>query len=131
MRELISESRVARMASVTPGLQPHLVPVTFALVDKVVYTAVDHKPKQTKELMRLRNVAAHPDVSLLADHYDDEWSNLWWVRIDGQARILRRDDEREVALDALEEKYEQYRENRPDGAVIAIDITRWRGWSAN
>ncbi len=131
MRELISESRVARMASVTPGLQPHLVPVTFALVDKVVYTAVDHKPKQTKELMRLRNVAAHPDVSLLADHYEDEWSNLWWVRIDGQGRILRRDDEREVALDALEEKYEQYRESRPDGAVIAIDITRWRGWSAN
>lgn len=131
MRELISESRVARLASVTPGLQPHLVPVTFALVDKVVYTAVDHKPKQTKELMRLRNVAAHPDVSLLADHYEDEWSNLWWVRIDGQGRILRRDDEREVALDALEEKYEQYRESRPDGAVIAIDITRWRGWSAN
>lgn len=130
MRELMNESRVARLASVTPGLQPHLVPVTFVLVDKVVYTAVDHKPKQTKELMRLRNVAAHPDVSVLADHYDDDWSTLWWVRVDGQARILRTGDERESALDALEEKYDEYREHRPDGAVIAVDITRWRGWSA-
>lgn len=130
MRELMNESRVARLASVTPGLQPHLVPVTFVLVDKVVYTAVDHKPKQTKELTRLRNVAAHPDVSVLADHYDDDWSNLWWVRVDGQGRILRNGDERESALDVLEEKYDEYREHRPDGAVIAVDITRWRGWSA-
>lgn len=130
MRELMDESPVARLASVTPGLQPHLVPVTFALVDKVVYTAIDHKPKQTKELMRLRNVAAHPDVSLLADHYDDDWTSLWWVRVDGQARIVRSGDEYDDALDALEGKYDQYREHRPDGAVIAVDITRWRGWNA-
>lgn len=131
MRELVEESQVARLATLTPGLRPHLVPVTFALTDDVLYTGVDHKPKQTKELVRLQNVVAHPDVSMLVDRYDeDDWSELWWVRLDGIARLLRTGDERESALDALQKKYQQYRDQRPDGAVIAIDVTRWRGWSA-
>lgn len=128
MRELIEQSRVARLATVTPGLQPHVVPVAFALVDGVVYTAVDQKPKRTMELVRIRNVVAHPDVSVLADHYDDDWSKLWWVRLDGVARILRQGDEHDSALGALAAKYEQYRDTPPEGPVIAVDVTRWRGW---
>lgn len=122
---------MARLATLTTGLQPHLVPVTFALVEDVVYTAVDHKRKQTRDLARIRNVAAHPDVSVLVDHYDDDWSELWWVRLDGVARILREGDEWESALDALVEKYEPYRDRRPDGPMIAVDVTRWRGWAAS
>lgn len=131
MRELVASAPVARLATLTPGLRPHLVPVTFALVDEIVYTAVDHKPKRTRELVRIRNVVAHPDVTLLADHYEDDWSTLWWVRLDGSARLLRVGDEHQAAIAALEEKYEQYREHRPEGPVIAVDVTRWQGWSAN
>jgi len=94
----------------------------------VIVTAVDHKPKRTTDLQRLHNLEANPRVSVLADHYDEDWSQLWWVRADGHARILRGPD-RTKPLEWLLAKYDQYADNPPAGPVIWIEATRWRGWA--
>lgn len=119
---------MARLATVTTGGRPHVVACTFCLDGEIVYTAVDAKPKSTLALRRLDNVRANPHVSLLVDHYDDDWSTLWWVRLDGTARVIEAGGVRERAQALLAEKYEQYREAPPPGAVIEITIERWRTW---
>lgn len=108
-----------------------MVPVTFALMGEQVVTAVDHKPKTTTDLARLRDIAANPAVSLLADHYEDDWTRLWWVRADGLASVMADGGPRERALDALAARYAPYRERRPEGPVILVEVTRWSGWSAS
>ena len=129
---------VARLATVGPEGRPHLVPCCFALVlgdtpgpgdGDVVYSAVDSKPKRSERLQRLEHVRANPAVCLLVDHYDDDWSALWWVRLDGRGRLVEAGPERSRALELLCAKYAQYRRNPPGGAVLAIDITGWRSWS--
>jgi PPOX class probable F420-dependent enzyme len=127
-----ADSRVARLATVGASGQPHLVPVVFAVVGDTVYSAVDAKPKSTRDLRRLANARVNPRVSLLADHYaDDDWADLWWVRADGEARVLAVDDPESVeAVAALVSRYAQYREKRPDGPVLAVDVRNWSGWSA-
>ena len=123
------EARVARLATTNQDGTPHLVPIVFALVGRVVWTAVDAKPKSTTALRRLDNVRGHPRVSLLVDVYDDDWSTLWWVRADGVAMIL--DVEAAAAgLDALIAKYPQYQEQRPPGPFLRIEVVRWSSWSA-
>lgn len=134
-RRHFAEARVARLATVDGSGQPHLVPMVFALDGDRIVSAVDHKPKRTTALRRLDNVAANPRVSLLVDHYDDDWSQLWWVRADGTARILTDEaagtaDTRQ-AIDLLVARYEQYRARRPEGPVLEIVVKRWTGWSAN
>jgi PPOX class probable F420-dependent enzyme len=122
---------VARLATLGEGDQPHIVPVVFAVDADEVVTAVDQKPKSTRSLRRLDHVRAHPRVSLLVDHYEDDWSALWWVRADGSARVLAAGGEQErAALRALEAKYRQYRDDPPLGPVIAITVDTWRDWSA-
>jgi PPOX class probable F420-dependent enzyme len=128
--ERLSRARVARLATVTPVGRPHVVAVCFALVQRQIYTAVDGKPKATRALKRLDNVAATGRASLLVDHYEEDWSRLWWVRVDGPARVRERGREFEAALDALVEKYEQYRAERPAGPVIALTPETWRSWPA-
>ncbi len=128
-RRRVVDARVARLGTVTEDGRPHLVPCCFSLVDDTVVTAVDAKPKSTLALRRLANVRAHPTASVLVDHYDDaDWSLLWWVRVDGTARVLDHGAERERALAALVSKYAQYRRTPPPGAVIAVDISAWRAW---
>lgn len=129
MRARVAEARVGRLATVTAEGRPHAVPCCYALVDDTVVTAVDAKPKSTTHLRRLDNVRANPAATLLVDHYDDrDWGQLWWVRVDGRARVVASGDEREAALDLLADKYPQYRERRPPGAVLVVDRLRWRGW---
>lgn len=125
-----ADAPVARMATVSAEGVPHLVPVVFAVRGGVVYTAVDHKPKTTRHLRRLANIAATGRVSLLVDHYDDDWSRLWWIRVDGRAEVLEA-DAATAALDALVAKYRQYESNRPAGPVIAVHVSGWREWSAS
>jgi PPOX class probable F420-dependent enzyme len=125
---LLADSRVARLSTVDPSGAPHLVPVTFAVSGGDIAIAVDHKPKTTRALARLRNIAHEPRVSLLADHYDEDWTQLWWVRLDGTAQ-LRTGPAMTPHLDALAAKYPQYREVRPEGPVILITPTRIRTWS--
>ncbi|TMR88232.1 TIGR03668 family PPOX class F420-dependent oxidoreductase [Nonomuraea basaltis] len=122
--------RVARLGTVGGDGAPHLVPVVFAMIAGRVVTAIDHKPKTTANLRRLRNIRENPKASLLVDHYEDDWARLWWVRADGLARVVEGGQDREAALDALAAKYAQYRERRPTGPMIVVDVTRWTGWSA-
>jgi PPOX class probable F420-dependent enzyme len=122
--ERLARARVGRLATVTADGRPHIVPVCFVLHDDLVFTAVDAKPKATTALARLENVRATGRASLLVDHYEEDWSKLWWVRVDGPADVV----ESEAALDALAVKYEQYRAERPTGPVIAISPARWRSW---
>ena len=123
------DARVAHLATVTPDGHPHVVPCCFVLVGDVVYSAVDDvKAKVSPRLQRLVNLRAHPEAALVVDHYDDDWSALWWVRVDGMARLLDDGAERERALDALAAKYEQYANARPPGTVVAVDVTAWHAW---
>lgn len=131
MRARLAEARVGRLGTVTPDGRPHLVPCCFALVGDTVYSAVDAKPKSTLALRRLANLRATGHASLLVDHYDEDWSTLWWVRVDGDGRVIESDHpgpERDTALAALTAKYEQYRRTPPPGPVVALDVTRWRAW---
>jgi PPOX class probable F420-dependent enzyme len=133
-RQRFSTATVARMATVGSAGTPHLVPIVFALLgeDRVV-TAVDHKPKRTTALLRLKNIAQNPAVSLLADEYRDDWDALWWARADGRARVLAPDQEpglRAQAIDALVARYVQYAQRRPSGDLIVVEVQRWSGWRA-
>jgi PPOX class probable F420-dependent enzyme len=129
--ERLTTARVARLATTGGDGQPHLVPVTFAVDGDQAYIAIDHKPKTTTtSLRRLVNIRENPKVALLADHYDEDWDQLWWVRADGRARVIEDGPEREHPLDVLAAKYGQYRDMRPVGPVIMIDIGRVTGWSA-
>ena len=129
MRRRLVGARVAHLATVGPGGRPHIVPITFALDGDAIYFAVDAKPKRTTDLQRVRNIEANPAVSVLVDHYDDDWSRLWWVRVDGRAGVLGRGDS-DRAVDLLAERYAQYRQVRPSGPVVAISVDRMSGWSA-
>jgi PPOX class probable F420-dependent enzyme len=126
-RSRFAAARVARLATVGADGAPHLVPVTFALRGDTVVIAVDHKPKRTTDLRRLRNIEADPRVSLLADHYAEDWTRLWWVRADGTARVVREGGD----VGELVAKYPQYAARPPAGPVILVAVTSWRGWAAS
>ena len=127
-----ADARVARLATADSSSRPHLVPVTFAVdKDNRIYIAIDHKPKTTTNLRRIRNIRENAHVTLLVDHYEEDWRQLWWVRADGQAHILDDERQRERPIEILASKYEQYRETRPAGPVIVIEVERWIGWSGS
>ena len=130
MRRRLETSFVARLATIGGDGRPHIVPISFGLEDQTLYFAIDFKPKRTTNLKRLSNIATNPAVSVLIDHYESDWDRLWWIRIDGTARILREPGEVERALNLLAQRYEQYRETRPAGPVVSITIERMTGWSA-
>ena len=121
-RDRFAEARVARLA--TAG--PHVVPICFALDGETIWSAVDAKPKRTRTLRRLENIARDPRVSVLVDHYEEDWSRLWWARADGAATIH---DDGPVEL--LCARYEQYAASPPAGPFVAIAVERWTGWSAS
>src|ERR1700742_2223242 len=127
-RVSFTQSPVARLATSTPDGNPHLVPVVFAVdadsADDVVYTAVDAKPKTTQRLRRLANIAANARVSLLVDHYADDWSQLWWVRVDGVAVIHTDGAAMHTGYALLRAKYPQYQDVSLDGPVIAVTVRR-------
>ena len=131
MRARVARARVARLATVSAAGAPHLVPFCFVLDGDVLYSAVDHKPKRGGRLRRFENAAAEPRVSVLVDHYEEDWPRLWWVRLDGRARELAPGAEAGRAVSLLAGKYAQYREAPPAGPVLRIDVERWVGWSAS
>lgn len=131
LRDRVAAAPVARLATLRPDGTPRLVPITFALVDDVLCSAVDEvKAKRTMRLARLADVDRDPRVGLLVDHYADEWTQLWWVRIDGTARVVDEGELRERALDALVAKYPPYRAARPTGPLLVVTPERWTGWRA-
>jgi PPOX class probable F420-dependent enzyme len=130
-RALFSEARVARLATVRADGSPHLVPISFALEVDTLYTAVDHKPKRSRELQRLENIAVNPAVCLLVDHYDEDWSQLWWARADGVARIAEPGGPAHArAVELLSARYAQYRGAPALGRTIVVEISRFTGWRA-
>jgi PPOX class probable F420-dependent enzyme len=130
LRRRVADSRVARLATVDPDGRPHLVPIVFALAGETLYTAVDAKPKRSRTLRRIENARRRPEVAVLVDEYDEDWTRLWWVRLQGRARVLDDGDEAAAALALLRAKYEQYGTAPPGPPVLAIDIEQWRGWAA-
>lgn len=130
-RDRMAAAPVARLATLRRDGTARLVPITFAVVDGLVCSAIDRvKPKSDARLARLRDVDRDPRVGLLADRYDDDWSKLWWVRLDAVAAEHTGGEMRERALDALQRKYPPYRDERPDGAVLVLTPTAWTGWTA-
>jgi PPOX class probable F420-dependent enzyme, Rv0121 family len=129
LRRRAEAAPVARLGTVDAEGRPRVVPCCFALDGDLVYSAVDHKPKRTSRLARLDDIRAHPAVCLVVDHYEDDWSQLWWVRLDGSARVVEEGPEWERGLDLLVAKYPQYRERRPTGPVIVIAVERRHAWS--
>ncbi|WP_405873073.1 MULTISPECIES: TIGR03668 family PPOX class F420-dependent oxidoreductase [unclassified Streptomyces] len=128
-RDRFVASPVARLATADADGVPHAVPVTFVVLDEVLYFAVDHKPKSTWKLRRLANIRANPSVAVLVDHYDENWSHLWWARADGRGEVLEDEQERHRAVASLCGKYEQYQESPPQGPVVAVRVERWSGWT--
>lgn len=128
-RERFVASPVARLATADAGGVPHAVPVTFAALDDVVYFAVDHKPKSTWDLRRLRDIRENPSVTVLVDHYAEDWSALWWARADGRGEVLVDEQEKHRAVELLCGKYDQYRDSPPKGPVVAIRVEQWSGWA--
>jgi PPOX class probable F420-dependent enzyme len=129
--ERISSARVARLATIDADGRPHLVPIVFALDGDTLYSAVDRKPKRSQTLRRIENARVRPDVTILVDHYEEDWGGLWWIRLRGRARVVDDGEERERALAVLCDKYPQYRDEPPDGPVLAVDVTEVREWSAS
>ena len=130
MRERVREARVGRLATLGADGRPHLVPICFAVEGDTLYSAVDEKPKRSRRLQRLENIRRRPDVAIIVDHYEEDWTRLWWVRLDGMARVHESGPEHDRGLALLDAKYEQYRAEPPTGPVIAVRIETWRGWSS-
>jgi PPOX class probable F420-dependent enzyme len=130
MRRLAESARVGHLGTAGLDGQPHVVPVCFVLIDEIAYTAVDHKPKRTTQLRRIANVTATGHACLLVDQYREDWSSLWWVRLDGHGRVVDDPHEAGRAVAGLQDKYQQYMELPPTGPVLALDVMRWSGWSA-
>jgi PPOX class probable F420-dependent enzyme len=130
-RSLVEDARVARLATTNTGLGIDVVPITFALLpgDRLV-SIVDQKPKSTTRLRRLDNIRAHPEVTVLVDHYEDDWTRLWWVRLRGTASVVSEGELVDEAREALVARYPQYVEAPPPGPVVAVDVADWSGWRA-
>jgi PPOX class probable F420-dependent enzyme len=126
-RSALERARVATLATASRAARPHLVPITFAARDDLIVTAIDHKPKSSRNLRRLRNIAENPNVAVLADQYDDDWSRLWWARADGMAEVTEAANRPDLVA-ALTEKYAQYRQHPPEDLLIVIRVHRWSGW---
>ncbi len=124
-------AEVARLATIDADGRPHLVPIVFVLEGDTLLSAVDSKPKRSRTLRRIENARERPDVTVLVDHYEDDWRRLWWVRLRGRARVLDAGGEAERAVRLLAEKYERYRVEPPSPPVLAVDVVQWRGWDAS
>ena len=129
--DALSSARVGRLATVGDNGAVHLVPFCFAVVTGLIVSAVDHKPKRTVRLQRVRDIESSGRASVLVDHYEEDWSRLWWIRVVGRAAVHEPgSDVDRAARRALVEKYAQYADRMPTGPVysIAIDeVSAWRG----
>ena len=128
-RALLAEGRVARLGLTDDDGAPRVLPVTYALVDEAVVSAVDDKPKRdpSAELARVRWLRARPAAALTVDHYDDDWSRLASVQLVGRVEVCDVDAE---SLAALTAKYAPYRERAPRGPLLVLRVERALWWSA-
>ena len=127
--DLIEAERVARLAFSDDDAHPRVLPVTFAVTDGAVWSAIDHKPKRTGEPARVRWLRRRPEAALCVDHYDDDWTRLAWVQLLGRIDVLDATDVR-PGLDALAAKYPQYGADPPPGPVLRLEVERALSWRA-
>ena len=129
---MLREARVGRLATADATGRPLVVPVCFIFDGAALYSAVDDKPKRTRALRRLRNVAENPQACLLVDLWDEDWTRLAWVRVDGRADVLAGGADFTRAIGELRAKYPQYRpmDLERDGAVLRLRADRVRAWRA-
>lgn len=124
----VTAAQVARLATIRPDGSPRLVPITFAVVEGLICSAVETvKPKSSTRLARLNDIRRDPRVTLLVDRYDEDWEQLWWVRVDGTARVAA---PWPGAVAALRARYRQYAGADLDGPVLVVTPSVWTGWSA-
>ncbi len=129
-RRRFAAARVARLATVRTDGRPHIVPIVFAVEGDRLCSIADPKPKRGPDLLRLRNIAANPAVSLLVDEYDEDWNRLWWVRADGTARVIEEGPDRDLTIRLLQAKYPQYATwSTPFGAAMIVGVERWASWA--
>ena len=134
VRRALKKARVARLATVDAKMRPHIVPVCFVYDGKLVYTAVDRKPKRVpvERLARLQNIRAVPRVALLIDEYDEDWTRLWYILIRGKAKLIppSAHEERTRAIRRLRAKYPQYADGMlaDDAPIIRITPERATAW---
>ena len=129
-RRRFCSAQVAVLSTVDATGAPHAVPVTFVVAENTVWSAVDGKPKRATALRRHENIRAQPRVTLLAQHWDADWSRLWWVRADGTAVLDDSEDTVRRVAGLLRAKYPQYHQVPVFGPVIEVRLLRWRGWAA-
>jgi PPOX class probable F420-dependent enzyme len=129
----LREARVGRLATADAAGHPLVVPVCFAFDGETLFSAVDDKPKRTRRLRRLRHVEENPHCSLVVDEWDEDWSRLRWVIVEGSADVLRAGSDFSRAIDLLEAKYPQYgaMDLRTDGAVLRLRADRILAWRAS
>jgi PPOX class probable F420-dependent enzyme len=130
LRRRFASSPVARLSTVRPDGGPHVVPIVFALVDDLVFSAVDAKPKRSRDLQRLANIRADPRCALLVDHYEDDWRRLWWVRADGTGEVVDAPPVQHPGIRALVQRFPEYRDEPPSGPLLAVTVRRWTGWAS-
>ncbi len=130
-RARFAAATVARLATADEHGVPHVVPITFALDEGRLVTAIDAKPKRSGPLRRLENIRANPRVSVLVDVYDDDWSRLWWARADGRAEIAEQGPDLARAVALLRDRYPQYRSVPIIGPAIVVTVERWSGWGTD
>ena len=127
--DLLDRARVARLAYVDGDDRPRVLPVTFALADGFVWSAIDEKPKRRPVPARVEYLRRRPEASLLVDEYDDDWAKLAWVQLPGRVDVIAATDS-PGALDALAAKYSQYAERTPPGPLLRLEVERALCWRA-
>ena len=129
--ELLAHAPVGHLATAGANAVPHVIPVCFALMDGMIYSVLDQKPKRASltRLRRVRNILANPQASLVVDRYEENWERLWYILISGPAELLEEGAERPAAIRALREKYPQYRlMNIDPNPVIKITPSHVVSW---
>ena len=133
LSDLLAKWPVARLTTVNEDNHPHLVPIVFVALEGILWSPIDGKRKQMVELQRIKNLRGNANFSLILDQYDSDWTNLWWVRLDGQSEIhVAADQTSDQVTAALREKYPQYEKIslfKNETVLLKLMWTRATGWA--
>ena len=129
---LLNETLVGHLATADADGRPYVVPFCFVCAGGQIYSVLDAKPKvsELRRLRRVRNILDNPRVSVVIDHYESDWSKLWFLLVQGTAELIERCSEHGSALELLRAKYPQYRQmDLEDNPMIRITPERVTGWN--
>ena len=127
--DLFEQARVARLAYLDGEDRPRVLPVTFAVADGLVWSAIDEKPKRRPEPARVKYLRRRPEAALVVDEYDDDWTRLAWVELLGRVEVVPAGSA-PGSMEALAAKYAQYAERTPPGPLLRLAVERALWWRA-